>query len=221
MSEAITAEVPLLLRNLRQLRAAREHTLSMTTTVTQEQADARSFENKWSIGEVLDHLCLFDHLLSKDLKQLAENARLGHATLIHHSLSEVNVGPAFLPKSLLPLFEIPFTLSSMFVPSFIRNMLARNRRIRFRHPDVAAPRRGRPIHELRKDLRSSIDAIEALLLNNKNVDFRKMYVQHPILGKNNIIQLLSFMTSHEQRHQGQLADLLHRLDAINNARNFN
>ena len=95
----------------------------------------------------------------------------------------------------------------MFVPSCVRDTLARSRLIRFQHPDVADPRRGRPADELRRELKASFESIEQLLLDNTDIDFHKLRVQHPLLGDNNVVQLLSFMAAHEQRHQGQIADL--------------
>jgi uncharacterized damage-inducible protein DinB len=183
----------------------------MVAGLSQHEFDRRPNPRKWSIGEVLDHLLLFDRFLRYDISRLIDAARSGGSIVIRHSFSDVNVAPAFFPKALLPLVEIPFSFSSRFVPSCLRDTLARSRLIRFQHPDIADPRRGRPADELRQELSASIGTIEKLLLDNADVDFHKLHVQHPLLGDNNVVQLLSFMASHEQRHQGQIADLKHRL----------
>ncbi len=198
-------------RNLDALRSARKQSLAMVADLSQHEFDERPYPRKWSIGEVLDHLLLFDRFLMQDIARLINATRSGQPTVIRHSFSEVNVAPGFFPKALLPMVEIPFTLSSLFVPICLRDTLARSRLIRIQHPDIADPRRGRPADELRQELRSSLETIEQLLLDNSDIDFRKLHVQHPLLGDNNVMQLLSFMASHEQRHQGQIADLKHRL----------
>lgn len=198
-------------KNLDVLRAARLETLAMVAGLKQQNLDFRPDPRKWSIGEVLDHLLLFDRFLSQNIKQLINAERLGEPTVIRHSFTDVDVTPAFFPRLLLPLVEIPLSLSSMFVPSSVRDALVRSRLLRFQHPEVADPRPGRSSDELRQELQLSLETIEQLLFDNTDIDFRRLRVQYPLLGDNSVLQLLRFMAAHEQRHQGQIEDLKRRL----------
>ena len=41
------------------------------------------------------------------------------------------------------------------------------------------------------------------------LDYREMRLSHPLLGDNNVLQLLRMMRLHEERHQEQIRDILH------------
>jgi hypothetical protein len=73
-------------------------------------------------------------------------------------------------------------------------------------PDIGTPRKGRSIEELDKELRSSLQEMEALFETNPTLDFRAMIHQHPLMGVNNAVQLLRIVALHEQRHQSQISD---------------
>ena len=148
----------------------------MVADLSQHELDHRPDPQKWSIGEVLDHLVLFDSFLSRDIAQPIDRAKIGKPTVIRHSLGDVNVAPAFLPKSLLPLFEIPFSLTSAFVPSRVRDAIVRIRLLRFQHPGVADSCHGRSGGELRQELCESFQIIEDLLHDNAALEFRKLHI---------------------------------------------
>ncbi|MSO20120.1 MAG: hypothetical protein EXQ56_06585 [Acidobacteria bacterium] len=60
----------------------------------------------------------------------------------------------------------------------------------------------------RGHVRSAQAEMKALFAANPNLDFTRMRVIHPLMGDNNIPELLKFIASHEQRHQNQLRDIL-------------
>ena len=62
--------------------------------------------------------------------------------------------------------------------------------------------------ELHAGLRSSLEALEALLAANPSLDYDRMMHQHPLLGTQNVPHLLYSMGLHEERHQAHMSDLL-------------
>jgi uncharacterized damage-inducible protein DinB len=208
----------LLQRNVDAVYAARSRTLTLIANLTQREMDRRPNPTKWSIGEVVDHLLLFDRFLIQDIERLIDAARSGRPTVIQHSFSDVDVAPAFFPKALLPLVEFPVSLASLVVPASFRDMLARTRFIRFQHPEFANPRQGRPVEQLRQELQAFVEGMENLLLEMSGMELDALRVRHPLLGDNNLAQLLSFMASHEKRHHGQIEELKRKLPSDGAAR---
>jgi hypothetical protein len=94
------------------------------------------------------------------------------------------------------------------VPPAIRELMATFRWLPAQNPKVAEPAPGKPIGGLRNDLRASIDATAQLLKDNPSIDFRRLRYQHPLLGDNNVAQLIRIVSFHEQRHHEQIRDIL-------------
>src|SRR5262249_50048649 len=128
--------------------------------------------------------------------------------VLYRSLAEFNISPAFVPRPLLPYLEVPLLIVNRFMPGSVRDFLIRSRLFPARHPDVAAPRRGRHAAELRDDLASSLSQTEALLRPSLDLNFATMRHVHPLLGTNTVPELLRILALHEQRHQAQILDLL-------------
>ena len=190
---------------LDEFRATRERTLAMVKGLTQEQFDFAPAPDRWSIGEVLDHMLLAERLNREQIETLIELKKRGRKPELNLSFSDLNISIAGVPQTLLSLFEAPLTLMNMFVPNAVRNYLTRNRLIPFRNPDAASPRRGRPSNELCDDLVASLQETERLFQSNPRLDFDEMIVQHPLLGRYDVPGLLRFMSAHEERHQSQIA----------------
>lgn len=194
--------------SLEMFRATRARSLAMADALSQAQLEFSSEPGKWSAGEVLDHLVLAERLNRGQIVELIELKKAGRKPSIRRSFSDVNVSIAYIPKTLLPFFEVPFTLLNMFVPAGVRDYMARNRIIPAQNPDAATPRKGRPAGELRDDLAASFRETENLFNANPDLDYREMSVQHPLMGTNDVPGLLRFMALHEQRHQSQIADII-------------
>ncbi len=204
MSAAVTRQTNLA-RALDEFRATRERTLAMVKGLTQEQFDFVPAPDRWSIGEVLDHMLLAERLNRQQIETLIELKRKGRKPELNLSFSDLNISVARVPQTLLSLLEGPLTLMNMFVPNSLRNYLTRNRLIPFRNPDAASPRRGRPSNELCSDLIASLRETERLFQSNPQFDYEEMIVQHPLLGRYDVPGLLRFMSAHEERHQSQIA----------------
>ena len=192
-------------KSLDEFRTTRARTLAMVDRLTQKQFDFVPAENRWSIGEVVDHMLRAERLNRDQVTRLVQLKREGQKPELRLTFSDLNVSVAGLPGSLLPLFEVPLTLMNMFVPDSLRNYLTRTRVVPFRNPDPATPHRGRTGIELRGDLVASLQETEKLFQNNPDLDYEEMFVQHPLLGRYDVPGLLRFMSAHEQRHQSQIA----------------
>jgi len=126
------------------------------------------------------------------------------------TFADVNVSIAYIPKSVLPFLEVPFRALSLVIPRAAQEFMTRYRLVPAQSPDVGIPRRGRPIDDLRQELHASLQEMVALFEANPTLDYRAMTHQHPLLGVNNVLQLLRIVALHEQRHQSQISDLLKR-----------
>jgi uncharacterized damage-inducible protein DinB len=188
--------------------AARQRTLELVAGLTQVQIEFSPAAGQWSVGEVLDHLLLAEALNRREMSELINLAKSGRRPYLKRTFADVNVSMAYIPKSLLPSLEVPFRLLSMVVPRSAREFLTRYRLVPAQSPDVGTPRKGRAIDELRQELRSSLQETEALFEANPTLDYQAMIQQHPLMGVNNVLQLLRIVALHEQRHQSQISDTL-------------
>jgi uncharacterized damage-inducible protein DinB len=188
--------------------AARQRTLELIAGLTQVQIEFSPGPGQWSVGEVLDHLLLAEALNRRDITELIDLAKSGRRPYLKRTFADVNVSMAFIPKSMLPSLEVPFRLLSMIVPRSAREFLTRYRLVPAQSPDVGTPRKGRSIDELRQELRSSLQETEALFEANSTLDYQAMIQHHPLMGVNNVLQLLRIVALHEQRHQSQIGDIL-------------
>lgn len=194
---------------LAEFRAARGQTLALMNGLTQEQLDLRPGRDKWSAGEVLDHVLLAESINREQISTLIEMGRAGRRTPeLNLTFADLNVSVAFIPRACIAALGLPLTIMNAFVPNGVRNFLTRNRLVPFQNPDRANPRRGRPGAELRDDLLSSLRETEDLFERNRDLDFSRMTIRHPLLGSYDVPGLLRFMAAHEQRHQSQIDDVL-------------
>jgi uncharacterized damage-inducible protein DinB len=188
--------------------AARQRTLELVAGLTQVQIQFSPAAGQWSVGEVLDHLLLAEALNRRDIAELIDLAKSGRRPYLKRTFADVNVSMAYIPQSMLPYLEVPFRLLSMVVPRSAREILTRYRLVPAQSPDVGTPRKGRSLDELRQELRSSLQEMEALFAAHPRLDYRAMIHQHPLMGVNNVLQLLRIVALHEQRHQSQIGDIL-------------
>jgi DinB superfamily len=196
-----------LTKGLAEFRATRARTLAIIDELTQTQLDYAPAPDRWSVGEVLDHMLLGERINREQVATLIEMRKEGRRPELSLTFSDLNISVAGIPRCVLPLLETPLTLMNMFVPDGLRNYLTRNRLIPFRNPDPATPRRGRLDSELRGDLIASLQETEALFHSNPDLDYGEMTMQHPLLGSYDVPGLLLFMSAHEERHQSQIGDI--------------
>jgi uncharacterized damage-inducible protein DinB len=194
--------------SLELFRSTRSRTRALAEQLSQEQLDFKAATGKWSAGEVLDHLLLAEGVNRDQIAELIELRKSQQKPFVRRTFADVNVSVAYIPKSLLPIFEVPFTLLNTLVPVGCREFITRNRLIPAQSPDIAIPRRGRSAAALHEELASSFAETENLFNANPDLDYGEMTVQHPLMGTNNVPELLRFMALHEQRHQSQINNIM-------------
>ena len=200
---------------LDEFHATRARTLVQARDLTQEELDFVPGTNRWSIGEVLDHMLLAEGINRAQIAKLIELKKVGRNPKLDLSFSDLNISVAYLPRSVLPVLELPLTLMNMLVPNSLRNYLTRRRLVPFQNPDAAAPRRGRTASALISDLTDSLKETTTLFQSNPHLDYGEMVLRHPLLGSYDVPGLLRFMSAHEQRHQSQIADVLKMVRSLN------
>jgi len=193
---------------LEEFRHVRLHTLELISPLSQQDLDFLPVPGQWSVGEVVDHIILAADSLKQILEELVRLKRSGQRPFISLSFADFDISFAFLPKSLLPVMELPLSLFSRFVPAGARNFLIANRLLPFRAARSATPRRGLPAQELKDRLLTSFEAVKSIFQGNADLDFQEMATQHPLFGHVVMTDLPTLMTSHEVRHQKQIADVL-------------
>jgi DinB superfamily len=191
-----------------QFRTVRERTIELVRDLTQEQADFSPAANSWSAGQITDHLLLSEKLYRTQCQNLIELAKTGEKTNIELTFQQVNTSVAFIPREVIPLFTLPLKMFNFFVPHAVRETMFRFPLIPALNPRVSDPAPSRPINELRSSLASSIDATEAIFRGDLPAKLKNMTLSHPILGTNNIVQVLGIMGAHEERHQTQIRAVL-------------
>jgi uncharacterized damage-inducible protein DinB len=194
--------------SLELLRVTRAETLRLCAAMTQAQSDYSPGVGKWSAGEVLDHLLLAEKLYRNIYARLIQMQKAGQRPLIRIGFEEVNTSIAFIPKAMLPMLEIPFTMMNLFVPTRVREAIISFRFLPAQNPDVAVPQKGKPIQELRGALAASYQETASLFEANPELDYRHMRYTHPLMGDNTVLESVRVVALHERRHQAQIDEIL-------------
>lgn len=189
---------------LKEFMAVREASLAQIAPLSQPQLDFSPRPGRWSIGEVADHLRLSELLWRGEIRCLVDLARAGKPAHLRRTFSDINVSPAFVPDAMLSMFEIPFGIMTRFMPDAVAGMLMEFPILPIRNPDVGTPRARRPAAELTADLKAGIDETRRLIEANGDLDFEQMTSSHPLMGTNNVAQILTLLARHERRHHVQM-----------------
>lgn len=195
-------------RELDPVRRARRDTLEMAAGLDQAQLDFRPAPRKWSVGEVLDHMALAEGIYRREIEELVRRAEAGEEPVLRRGFSDIDVSMFYVPRSMLPLMELPFTVMTRMMPRRIGEYMASARWIPTHNPTPATPRPGRPKDELRRDLEASLAALEGVFEAHPDLDFTKLVHKHPLFGVNTVPQILLFSAGHERRHQAQMRDVM-------------
>jgi uncharacterized damage-inducible protein DinB len=190
--------------SLNGLEAARRQTLAILAPFSQAQLDFAPRPGRWSIGEVADHLRLSEQLWRDELHRLVLLARAGKPARLKHSFADINVSPLHIPDSVLSLLETPFSFMNRFVPDSVIGLITEFPILPTRNPDMATPRARRTKAELIADLRAALEETQQLIDSNADLDFLQMTSEHPLMGANNVPQVLNFLARHERRHHAQM-----------------
>jgi uncharacterized damage-inducible protein DinB len=183
-------------------RLVREQTLTVLGEVNAEQAAWSPRQGVWSIAQIADHLLLTEQMYREQFRRLIERG-----ASIEISLREVDVAFAAVPREVIPLLEFPIKMFNFFVPHVVRETMVRYPLIAALNPRQSAPREGLVVETLRADLAVSFAETEEFFLAPMPSNLDQLTINHPVLGNNSIPQLFNIVIAHEQRHQGQIADL--------------
>jgi hypothetical protein len=192
----------------RQYRVAREGTLSLIQHVSQAQADFKPAQDKWSIGQNVEHLLMTEDLYRTQIQNLIALARSGNGTNIDLTFRDINTSVAYIPREVIPLLSAPLKVFNLFVPQAVREVMFRIPFIPAIAPTVSTPDTCRPITDLRLQCTSSNAATEAVLRGTLPPNLDKMTITHPILGTNNIAQIFRIIAAHEERHHTQMRSVI-------------
>ena len=160
------------------------------------------------MGEILDHLILSDQVYFREIKSLFDLKKAGQPTYLRRRFSDFNPSVFFIPKSALPYLEEPFRLVNLILPRSLRTFFVLSRLVPTDAPDVATPRPGRSGDAIRQELAAGPAELADLFAGAPGADFNEFIHYHPLLGENNLYQILTFLTNHETVHQRQLQDTL-------------
>ncbi len=196
-------------QRLQRLRETRQQTLEMVRGLSQDEIDFAP-PGGWSVGQILDHLRRADLTYSGEIRRLIELKRSGKRPTITVGLAEMEFRVPWVPRSLLPLADIPLAVFNYFLPESAREFFLRNPVVPAESPAVLKPEAGGTKDDLIDGLRDSLSATELLFLQNLDLEFGELRYYHPLFGYNNAYDILRLMTAHEERHQKQLKRILQK-----------
>src|SRR2546421_11010112 len=125
--------------SLEMFRSVRAQTLAMVQELSQSQMDFAPAPGKWSVGEVLDHLILGQRLNLSYIAEVIGMKKAGHRPVLRLRFEDVDVSIGYIPKSILPGLEIPFTIVNMFLPNSVRDFMTRYRLVTAPNPELTTP----------------------------------------------------------------------------------
>ena len=188
-------------------REIRRETLGMVEGLDQTQSEFRPNADKWSVGELLDHLIKLDGLIVREL-EVAINQRRRGLPFVYRGVADIDTTVPWVLRPVLPFLEVPFGVFNAVVPLPVRNAFTGNRDIPLQAPGVIRPRFRRPIEALRGELAETFDLLEQQQEDDPDIDLDRVYYYNPITGLNSVAGLYKFVSNHEQRHQKQLREIL-------------
>jgi hypothetical protein len=193
---------------LDRLGGIRRRTLSMVENLTEEQASFAPTIKAWSVAQNLDHIVLFEDLYRGAIQKLIDLGKQGKKPQVTYTLKDIDVSLSALPEFMLKAMEAPLNMMNPFIPSAVRQAIVRFPILSANTPQVAAPRTGLKLSTLRTQLAESASVTRDLLSAPLPANPREMAISHPVLGINNVIDLLGMMCAHEERHQDQIQRIL-------------
>jgi uncharacterized damage-inducible protein DinB len=190
-------------------RDARRETLDLVWDLSQEQMDFAASPRKWSVGQVLDHLVRVDEVFREEYDELLRRWRKkGRAVGLFRTLSEAGFSLPLVPDAFLPLFDVPTAMAGVLIPRQLRQAVFSNRAVPAQAPRRIKPRKGRRADDLRRELAAFENYLEGFFADNPDVEWEKLRYYNPLCGFTNLPGVMTFIASHEGRHQGQIREVL-------------
>lgn len=159
----------------------RARLLEHVAPLSQSQIDWRAAETDWSIGEVLDHLCLVEIGSSKILHKHAKETK------------DKNFSAPPLDGSVLNSLD-QFQIETV--------------RTKIKAPDMVAPRSGIGKAELMNNLETCRVKLLESIQTLDAYDLHQLDFPHPFMGRLDLYQWILFIGKHEQRHTTQVENIL-------------
>lgn len=191
-------------RALGQYRAARQGTLDILRGLSQAQAEFCPAPKVWSIDQNVQHLLLIEDLHRGNMRKMIEMARRGKGGNIDLTFQQIDTSFAYIPREVIPVFAAPLNLMNRFMPRAIRETMFRIPLIPAVHPTFSTPVGHQQIDELRPRAQFAIEATEAIFQGEMPANLHQVTTSHPILGTNNVAQILGIIAAHEERHHVQM-----------------
>jgi len=193
---------------LRHLRSLRQQTLLLIYPVSEAQGAFIPRAGAWSITQILDHVVLLEALYRDAIRSLMELAKQGRPTEIRYTMEDIDVSVPVVPKAAMSALEVPLDIANRFIPAVVRQTAIRFPVLSANSPRVALPRPDLTMALMRDRLLESAIRNTELLGGQFPGNPRKMTISHPILGINNVLDIMGIMAAHEERHQEQVRNIL-------------
>ena len=159
------------------LDASRAALLDGVESVPPDLRDRRPSPERWSVGEILDHLYMVE---------------AGSAKLLAHRLvraREAGLGPERESSSLLDCLD-----------QYAIDTSAKKREA----PDLVQPRPAARADVALADLTAARAVLMEALHDADGLDLASVTARHPVLGEINVYQWAVFLGKHELRHAAQV-----------------
>lgn len=186
----------------------RGQTLALVRELTQEQFDHRPEADRWSAGEIVEHLTISNRRYLGEIRKLIELKRAGRRPEIYVRLSEMDFRVPFVPRALLPLADIPLGVFNYFLPNRLREIFLSTPIVPVDTAPILRPRTGLDRESLIQGLEASLEETRRLIQDNSALDFSTFRYYHPIFGFNGVEDILGLLASHERRHHSQLKEAI-------------
>ncbi len=197
---------------IRDLRSTRERTRALVAGLSDEEMAERPSPERWSAGELVDHLLRTERLWRREVEELIRLKRSHRQPYLSRLVADLPVPlVGRLPAPLVGFLSVPMTVFSAFFPTRLFLSVLRHRGFPAKAPPALAPRRGRPADDLLRELAAGVEATVRVFEDNDDLSFRRMIYQHPLLGLVDAVDLLGVITVHEKRHQEQLIEMLEEI----------
>jgi hypothetical protein len=203
-----TARPDTIASELENLQKVRRRTFSLIYSVSEKQGRFVPRPGSWSVVQVLDHVVLTEGLYKDAIRKLVDLAKAGKKPEITYTLKDIDVSLPVVPQAALAAIELPLNLLNRFIPPVVRQTVIRYPLLPATTPTVAAPGPDLSMATMRDRLLESAIQLGELLQKPLPANPREMTISHPILGFNNILDILGIMAAHEERHQGQIRNIL-------------
>lgn len=195
-----------LMKSVDRLQEQRAALLRKVDYLSQQQLDFRSDRLSWSVGQVTHHVGLAEELWQGYLRELLEGASSAQERTRKVTLKEVPFKSRLVPEFLLQssLFLVPASVFINVLPRPVQSMMFAVPLIRMQSGPRMQPKAGLSLSELLQLLERVRRSTLEILKPVEERDLSRFFIDHPLIGKQNIYGMLELIASHDQRHALQI-----------------